>query len=52
MTSTYHLRRASLLLDRCYAGRLRRVAVRQVGASQVATEWLALAAAVTLFRSC
>jgi len=52
VTSTYHLRRASLLVDRCYAGRLRRVAVRQVGASQVATEWLALAAAVTLFRSC
>jgi uncharacterized SAM-binding protein YcdF (DUF218 family) len=52
VTSAYHLRRASLLLDRCYRGRLRRVAAARVGASQVATEWPALTAAVTLFRSC
>ena len=52
MTSTYHLRRAGLLLDRCYAGRLRPVSVPHDGARQVATEWLALAAAVTLIRSC
>ena len=58
VTSTYHLRRASLLLDRCYQGRLRRVAVQPRNASsyqtgqQIATEWLALVAALTLERSC
>jgi uncharacterized SAM-binding protein YcdF (DUF218 family) len=52
VTSAYHLGRASLLLDRCYAGRLRRVSVPDGGARQVATEWLAVGAAVTLFRSC
>jgi uncharacterized SAM-binding protein YcdF (DUF218 family) len=58
VTSTYHVRRASLLLDRCYQGRLRRVAVPlrnafsdQTG-QQIATEWLALVAALTLQRSC
>ena len=52
VTSAYHVRRASLLLDRCYRGRLRRVSVPHGGAQQVAAEWLSLTAAVTLFRPC
>jgi uncharacterized SAM-binding protein YcdF (DUF218 family) len=58
VTSTYHVRRASLLLDRCYQGRLRRVAVPLENAAsyqtglQVATEWMAVGAAVSLYRSC
>jgi uncharacterized SAM-binding protein YcdF (DUF218 family) len=58
VTSTYHLRRAELLLGRCYGGGLRRVATPlrndynwETG-QQLAMEWLATAAAVTLFRSC
>jgi uncharacterized SAM-binding protein YcdF (DUF218 family) len=58
VTSTYHLRRAELLLDRCYEGGLRRVATPlrndyswETG-QQLAMEWAATAAAVTLFRSC
>jgi uncharacterized SAM-binding protein YcdF (DUF218 family) len=58
VTSTYHVRRASLLLDRCYAGGLRRVATplrndrsAETG-TQLAMEWLAVAATVTLYRSC
>jgi uncharacterized SAM-binding protein YcdF (DUF218 family) len=58
VTSTYHLRRAELLLDRCYGGELRRVGTplrndssRETG-QQLAMEWLAVAAAVTLLRSC
>jgi uncharacterized SAM-binding protein YcdF (DUF218 family) len=58
VTSTSHLRRASLLLDRCYRGRLRRVAVPLENDNggetvrQVATEALAAAAAVSLYRAC
>ena len=58
VTSTYHVHRAGLLLDRCYQGELRRVAVPVEDAGvdqtlqQVAAEWLALAAAVTLYRPC
>jgi uncharacterized SAM-binding protein YcdF (DUF218 family) len=58
VTSTYHVRRAGLLLDRCHQGPVRRVAVPlrnafsyQTG-QQIATEWLALLAALTLQRSC
>jgi uncharacterized SAM-binding protein YcdF (DUF218 family) len=58
VTSTYHVRRAALLLDRCHGGRLRRVATplfndyRWETARQLAGEWLALGAALTLQRSC
>jgi uncharacterized SAM-binding protein YcdF (DUF218 family) len=58
VTSTYHVRRAALLLDRCHGGRLRRVATplfndyRWETARQLAGEWLALGAALTLARSC
>jgi uncharacterized SAM-binding protein YcdF (DUF218 family) len=58
VTSTYHMRRASLLLDRCYRGRLHRVAVQLRNASsyqtgqQIATEWVGLVAALTVQRSC
>jgi hypothetical protein len=58
VTSTHHVRRASLLLDRCYQGGLRRVGipVQDTSASEtvgmLATEWLALGAAVILYRSC
>jgi uncharacterized SAM-binding protein YcdF (DUF218 family) len=58
VTSTYHVRRASLLLGRCYRGQVRRVATplyndyRRETARQLAGEWLALGAAVTLQRSC
>ena len=58
MTSTYHVRRAGLLLGRCYDGQLRRVATPlrndypwETG-EQLAMEWLALGAALTLARSC
>jgi uncharacterized SAM-binding protein YcdF (DUF218 family) len=58
VTSTYHVRRAGLLLDRCHGGRLRRVATPlrndyrwEIG-PQLAGEWLAVGAAVTLQRSC
>jgi uncharacterized SAM-binding protein YcdF (DUF218 family) len=58
VTSTYHVRRASLLLDRCYAGGLRRVATplrndhRWETGRQLAGEWLAVGAALILQRSC
>jgi uncharacterized SAM-binding protein YcdF (DUF218 family) len=56
VTSTYHLRRASLLLDRCYGGRIATVAApRRNGPGLVADalhEWAGLAAAVTVQRSC
>jgi uncharacterized SAM-binding protein YcdF (DUF218 family) len=58
VTSNYHVRRAGLLLDRCYGGQVRRVATplfndyRRETARQLAGEWLALGAALTLQRSC
>jgi len=58
VTSTYHLRRASLLLGRCYHGQVRRVATPLYNdyswetGEQLGTEWLALVAALTLQRSC
>lgn len=58
VTSTYHVRRASLLLDRCYGGQLRQVATplrndyRWETGRQLAGEWLAVGAAVILQRSC
>jgi uncharacterized SAM-binding protein YcdF (DUF218 family) len=58
VTSTYHVRRAELLLDRCFAGELRRVGTPQRNDNrwetgrQLAGEWLALVASITLFRSC
>ena len=58
VTSTYHLRRASLLLGRCYDGQIRRVATPLYNdyswetGQQLATEWLALGVALTLRRSC
>jgi uncharacterized SAM-binding protein YcdF (DUF218 family) len=58
VTSTYHLRRAGLLLDRCFGGQVRRVATplfndyRWETGQQLAGEWLALGAALTLARSC
>jgi uncharacterized SAM-binding protein YcdF (DUF218 family) len=58
VSSTYHVRRASLLLGRCYAGQVRRVATRlrndhswETG-EQLAGEWLAFGAALTVQRSC
>jgi uncharacterized SAM-binding protein YcdF (DUF218 family) len=58
VTSTYHVRRAGLLLGRCYDGRVRRLATPLRNDSlwdtgeQLAMEWLALGAALTLARSC
>jgi uncharacterized SAM-binding protein YcdF (DUF218 family) len=56
VTSTYHVRRASLLLDRCYAGEVSTVAApRRTGPGLVANalrEWAGLAAAVTVQRAC
>jgi uncharacterized SAM-binding protein YcdF (DUF218 family) len=56
VTSTYHVRRASLLLERCYGGRVASVAApRRNGAGLVADvlhEWAGLAAAVTVQRGC
>jgi uncharacterized SAM-binding protein YcdF (DUF218 family) len=58
VTSTYHVRRASLLLGRCYDGQVRRVATPLYNdyswetGQQLATEWLAVGAALTLQRSC
>jgi uncharacterized SAM-binding protein YcdF (DUF218 family) len=56
VTSTYHVRRASLLLDRCYDGRIAAVAApRRGGAGLVADvlhEWAGLAAAATVQRGC
>jgi uncharacterized SAM-binding protein YcdF (DUF218 family) len=56
VTSTYHVRRASLLLTRCYQGSVQAVAARPrltpslVGA--VAHEWLGLADALAAHRHC
>jgi uncharacterized SAM-binding protein YcdF (DUF218 family) len=58
VTSTYHVRRAGLLLGRCHGGQVRRVATplfndyRWETGRQLAGEWLALGAALTLQRSC
>jgi uncharacterized SAM-binding protein YcdF (DUF218 family) len=58
VTSTYHVRRASLLLGRCSDGQVRRVATPlrndhswETG-KQLGGEWLAVGAALTLQRSC
>jgi uncharacterized SAM-binding protein YcdF (DUF218 family) len=58
VTSTYHVRRARLLLGRCWDGRIRRVATPlrndypwETG-EQLAMEWLALGTALSLRRSC
>jgi uncharacterized SAM-binding protein YcdF (DUF218 family) len=58
VSSTYHVLRAGLLLERCYDGQVRRVATplrndssRETG-KQLAGEWLAMGAAITLQRSC
>ena len=58
VTSDYHLLRAGLLLGRCYDGHLRRVGtalrndhIWETG-RQLAGEWLAVGAALTLQRSC
>ena len=58
VTSTHHVRRASLLLGRCHDGQVRRVATPlrndyswETG-QQLAGEWLALGAALTFQRSC
>jgi uncharacterized SAM-binding protein YcdF (DUF218 family) len=58
VTSTYHVRRASLLLGRCYDGQVRRVATPlrndhswETG-KQLGGEWLAVGAALTVARSC
>jgi uncharacterized SAM-binding protein YcdF (DUF218 family) len=58
VTSDYHVLRAGVLLGRCYDGRVRRVgtALRndhswETG-RQLAGEWLAVGAALTLQRSC
>jgi uncharacterized SAM-binding protein YcdF (DUF218 family) len=58
VTSTYHVLRAGLLLERCYDGRVRRVGTPlrndhswETG-KQLAGEWLALGAVLTLQRSC
>jgi uncharacterized SAM-binding protein YcdF (DUF218 family) len=56
VTSTYHVRRAGLLLDRCFGGEIATVAApRRGGAGLVADvlhEWAGLAAAVTIQRGC
>jgi uncharacterized SAM-binding protein YcdF (DUF218 family) len=58
VTSTYHVLRAGLLLERCYDGRVRRVGTPlrndhswETG-KQLAGEWLAVGVALTLRRSC
>jgi uncharacterized SAM-binding protein YcdF (DUF218 family) len=58
VTSTYHIVRAGLLLERCYDGGVRRVGTPlrndhswETG-KQLAGEWLALGAVLTLQRSC
>jgi uncharacterized SAM-binding protein YcdF (DUF218 family) len=56
VTSTYHLRRASLLLRRCYPGEVQPVAARPtlspVLITRIAHEWAGLLAAVALRRGC
>jgi uncharacterized SAM-binding protein YcdF (DUF218 family) len=58
VTSTYHVLRAGLLLERCHDARVRRVGTPlrndhswETG-KQLAGEWLALGAVLTLQRSC
>jgi uncharacterized SAM-binding protein YcdF (DUF218 family) len=58
VSSNYHVLRAGLLLGRCHDGQVRRVATPLYNdgtwetGRQLASEWLAVAAAVTLQRSC
>jgi uncharacterized SAM-binding protein YcdF (DUF218 family) len=57
VTSSYHVRRASLLLGRCYRGKVFTVAARppRTGvdlAGRALREWAGLAAAFTLQRGC
>jgi uncharacterized SAM-binding protein YcdF (DUF218 family) len=56
VTSTHHVRRASLLLERCYQGEVAAIAVSRTGgpglAADVLHEWAGLAAAVTVQRGC
>jgi uncharacterized SAM-binding protein YcdF (DUF218 family) len=56
VTSAYHVRRAGLLLDRCYGGAISTVAVpRPAGpglAADALHEWAGLVAAVTVQRGC
>ena len=58
VTSTYHVLRAGLLLERCYDGQVRRVATPlrndhswETG-KQLVTEWPAVGVALTVARSC
>jgi uncharacterized SAM-binding protein YcdF (DUF218 family) len=57
VTSSYHVRRASLLLGRCYRGKVFTVATRppRTGvdlAGRALREWAGLAAALTVQRGC
>jgi uncharacterized SAM-binding protein YcdF (DUF218 family) len=56
VTSTYHLRRASLLLRRCYPGQVEPVAARPspspVLITRVAHEWAGLLAALVFRQGC
>jgi uncharacterized SAM-binding protein YcdF (DUF218 family) len=56
VTSTYHVRRASLLLERCYQGEVAAIAVPRPRGPGLATdvlhEWAGLAAAVSVQRRC
>jgi uncharacterized SAM-binding protein YcdF (DUF218 family) len=56
VTSTYHVRRASLLLRRCHQGSVYAVAARPrltpSLAAAIAHEWLGLATAMTRDRNC
>lgn len=56
VTSTYHVRRASLLLGRCYRGSVQAVAARPRPAlslvSAVAHEWVGLASALATGQRC
>lgn len=56
VTSTYHVRRASMLLERCYQGDVAALAAPRQGGlgllADVLHEWAGLAAAVTVQRGC
>jgi uncharacterized SAM-binding protein YcdF (DUF218 family) len=56
VTSAYHVRRASLLLERCYPGQVAAVAAPRPAnpglVGDVLHEWAGLAAAVTVQRGC
>jgi uncharacterized SAM-binding protein YcdF (DUF218 family) len=56
VTSTYHVRRAGLLLDRCYDGSISALAAPRRGGAglvaDVAHEWAGMAAAATVQRGC